>query len=289
MLAAIDMVGQGAWVEVEPNDPTLGYDHPAALAYLQAQAGPTRIDNAAAGWAPDAAARLGLEDIGGISNPLSLAAYQTYLGAVGARGTPLFNFLNAQFVLADKGQPPGDSSLVPVFDADPALDVYLNTNGQPRIHLIYKSQMVNGGAEAFAAIHTPQFDPAVAVVLDAANVAAPPVLDGSGAAVTGERNLFYTDYAPEHDTVVAQTPAPAYLVFSEVWYPGWRAWVDGVEAPVYEADLAFRAVFLPGAGQHTVTMRFDPAIWKLGLGVTLTTVALLAAWCTAGAIRRWRR
>ena len=289
MLAAIDMVGQGAWVEVEPNDPTLGYDHPAALAYLQAQAGPTRIDNAAAGWAPDAAARLGLEDIGGISNPLSLAAYQTYLGAVGARGTPLYNFLNAQFVLADKGKPPGGSSLVPVFDADRALDVYLNTNGQPRIHLIYKSQMVNGGAEAFAAIHTPQFDPAVAVVLDAANVAAPPVLDGSGAAVTGERNLFYTDYAPEHDTVVAQTPAPAYLVFSEVWYPGWRAWVDGVEAPVYQADFAFRAVFLPGPGQHTVTMRFDPAIWKLGSAITLTTIALLAAWGAIGATRRWRR
>jgi hypothetical protein len=289
MLAAIDLVGQGAWVEVEPNDPTLGYEHPAVLDYLHAQAGPMRIDNAAAAWAPDAAARLGLEDIGGISNPLSLAAYQTYAGAVGARGTPLYNFLNAQFVLADKGKPPGDSSLVPVLDADPALDVYLNTNAQPRIHLIYQSRTVNGGAEAFGAIHAPQFDPSVAVVLDAADGTPPPVLDGSGARATGERNLFYTDYAPERYTVVAQTPARSYLVFSEVWYPGWRAWVDGVEVPVFQADLAFRAVFLPGAGQHTVTMRFDPAIWKLGLAVTLTTIALLGAWGTAGAIRRWRR
>lgn len=288
MLAALDLVGQGAWVEVEPNDPTLGYDHSAVLAYLQAWVGPTRIDNAAAAWAPDAAARLGLEDIGGISNPLSLAAYQTYAGAVGARGTPLYNFLNAQFVLADKGKPPGDSSLVPVFDSDPALDVYLNTNAQPRIHLIYQSQTVNGGAEAFGAIHAPQFDPAVAVVLDAPGVTPPPALDGSGARATGARNLFYTDYAPERFTVVAQTPAPAYLVFSEVWYPGWRAWADGVEVPVYQADLAFRAVFLPSAGQHTVTMRFEPAIWNLGLAVTLATIAVLAAWGAAGTFRRWR-
>src|SRR5207248_9095808 len=114
-------------------------------------------------WAPDAAARLGLEAIGGISNPLALAAYQTYAGAVGARGTPLYNFLNAQFVLADKGHPPGDSSLVPVFDSDPNLDVYLNTNAEPRVHLVYRSQIVNGGAEAFGALHTPQFDPATAV------------------------------------------------------------------------------------------------------------------------------
>ena len=231
---------------------------------------------------------MGLEDIGGISNPLSLAAYETYAGAVGARGTPLYNFLNAQFVLADKGHPPGDSSLVPVFDGDPTLDIYLNTNAQPRIHLIYRSQIVNGGAEAFGALHAPQFDPATAVVLDASSaLPAPAVLDGTGAQAAGPRNLFYTGYAPEDQTVVVQTPAPAYLVLSEVWYPGWRAWIDGVEVPVYQADLAFRAVFLPQAGQHTVTMRFDPLIWKFGLSVTLATLVLLAAWARVDSFSTW--
>ena len=289
ILLALDLIGQGAGVEVEPNDPTVAYDHPAVLAFLQAQPGPLRIDNAAAAWPPDAAARLGLEDIGGISNPLALAAYQTYAGGVGSRGAPLYNFLNAQFVLANKGDPPGDSSLVPVFDADPALDVYLNTNAQPRIHLVYRSQSVSGGAQAFGALHAPGFDPATAVVLDAAGLASTPaILDGSGAAVAGERNLFYTDNAPEHAAVVVQTPAPAYLVLSEVWYPGWRAWVDGVEVPIYQADLAFRAIYLPAAGQHTVTLRFDPVLWKIGLSVTLATSLLLAAGCVWGLRRRWR-
>jgi hypothetical protein len=289
LLAAIDLVGQGAWVEVEPADPTLGYDHPAVLAFLRAQAGPTRIDNAAADWSPDAAARFDLEDVGGISNPLSLAVYQTYIGAVGARDTALYNFLNAQFVVADKGHPPGDSSLVPVFDQDPTLDVYLNTNAQPRIHLVYQTQAVSGGAAAFGAIHAPQFDPTATVVLDTASATPAPVtLDGDGAQTPGERNLFYTTYGPEAYTVVAQTPAPAYLVLSEVWYPGWRAWVDGAEVPVYQADFAFRAIFLPAPGQHTVTMRFDPWTWKLGLSVTLATVVLLAGWATAKALGRRR-
>lgn len=289
VLMALDLIGQGASVEVEQSDPTVGYDHPAVLAYLQAQPGPTRIDSAASAWAPDAAARLGLEDIGGISNPLSLAAYETYAGAVGARGAPLYNFLNAQFVLADKGQPPGDSSLVPVFNGDPTLDVYLNTNAQPRIHLSYQSHIVNGGAQAFGALHAPGFEPANAVVLDASSAAlAPALLDGSGAQAAGQRNLFYTQYAPESQSVVVQTPAPAYLVLSEVWYPGWRAWIDGVEVPVYEADLAFRAIFVPQAGQHTVVMRFDPWIWKFGLSISLATLILLAAWAALGLARRWR-
>jgi hypothetical protein len=243
------------------------------------------MDSDAGAWAPDAAARLGLEDIGGISNPLSLAAYTTYAQSVGTRGTPLYNFLGAQFVLADKGRPPGDSSFVPVLDADPTVDVYLNSNAEPRIHLVYRAQVVQG-AEAFGAIHAPGFDPADSVVLNGAE-ASPPPAALAGNPAQGPSNLYYTAYAPESASVVAVTPAPAYLVFSEVWYPGWRAWVDGVEAPIYQADLAFRAVYLATPGQHTVSMRFDPLIWKVALTLTLATLILLAGWAARAAAGRW--
>ncbi len=286
-LIGLDLIGQGAWVEVEPNDPTLGYQRPAVQAYLQASPGPVRIDNVAAAWPPDAAARLGLEDVAGISNPLQLAAYQTYFGAVGPRGSPLYNFLNVRFVLADKGQPPGDSSFVPVFDEDSALDVYLNTNAQPRIHLIYTAHTVASGEAAFGAIHAPSFDPQGAVVLDSSSAQpAPPALDGEGVDAAGERNLFYTAYSPEDFAVVAVTPAPAYLVFAEVWYPGWRAWVDGVEAPIYRANFAFRAVFLATPGEHTVIMRFQPATFQWGMAITLLTFLGLLGWAGWAAHRR---
>ncbi len=270
---AVDLIGHGAWVEVERNDPTVGFQHYAAAEYLLAQPGPVRMDNASSAWSPDAAARLGLEDIGGISNPLALAAYDTYRGAVGPRGSPLYNFLNAQFVIADKGQPPADSRFVPVFADDPTVDIYLNTVAQPRIRLVHQVVLVSSGEAAFGAIHAPDFDPEQTVVLDTTSTReAPPVLPPPGDASS---NLFYTAYAPEAQTVVAQTTGPAYLVFSEVWYPGWRAWVNGVEAPIYRANFAFRAVFLPAAGEHIVAMRFDPLTWKLGLGVTLLTLAML--------------
>ncbi len=275
-ILAADLVGLGAWVEVDQSDPTAGFQHPKVAEFLKAQLGPTRIDNAAGAWAPDAAASLGLEDIGGLSNPLSLAAYQTYLGAVGSRGSPLYNFLNVQFVVADKGQPPGDATFVPVFDEDPALDVYLNTQARPRVSLIYTATVAPDGEAAFGALFAPGFDPAQQVVIERG----PPV---SGGAPSGDSNLNYTDYAPEHFSVEALTPAPAYLVFSEVWYPGWRAWVDGVETPVYRANFAFRAVYLAEPGRHTVTVRYDPSSWKIGLAITLVTLAALAGW------RLWAR
>ena len=272
-LIATDLIGHGAWVEVERNDPTVGFQHRAATEFLLAQPGPVRMDNASSAWSPDAAARLGLEDIGGISNPLALAAYSTYLGAVGPRGSPLYNFLNAQFVIADKGQPPADSRFVPVFAEDPAVDIYLNTVAQPRIRLAYHAILVSSGEAVFGAIHAPAFDPEQTVVLDTTSARVPPL--GLPPPADASSNVFYTAYAPEAHTVVAQTPGPAYLVFSEVWYPGWRVWVNGVEAPLYRANFAFRAVYLPAAGEHIVEMRFDPLTWKIGLGLTLLTLAML--------------
>lgn len=279
-LAAVDLVGHGAWVEVEHDDPTRGFQHPAVVAFLQAQAGPLRIDNASGAWSPDAAARFGLEDIGGLSNPLALAGYNTYLGAVGSRGSPLYNFLNVQFVISDKDQPPGDASFVPVFNEDPTVDVYLNTNAQPRVRLVYAAQAVAGGEAAFGAIHAPDFDPSALVVLDnSVNGPAPPL---TGPPPAGASNLYYLDYQPERFSVVAETSGPAYLVLSEVWYPGWRAWLDDVEVPIYLANFAFRAVYLPTAGTHTLTMRFDPISWKVGLSLTALTLLALAVWAAAG-------
>lgn len=276
LAVAVDLWLMGAHVEISFSDPTQGFQHPASVQFLRAQTPPTRIDHAGGAWSPNSAARHGLEDVGGISNPLTLAAYTTYAGAVGWRGSPLYNFLNAQFLVADKNQPAADSSFVPVFNADPQVDVYLNTNARPRARLVFSAEHVPDGEAAFAAILRPGFDPEQHVILESR--AAPRPL-----APPGPSNLFYTRYAPEEFSIVAQTPGPAYLVLSETWYPGWQAWVDDTPTPIERANFAFRAVYVPGAGEHTITLRYQPLSWAIGLAWWLATVAglALAGW-------RWR-
>src|SRR5262249_25175899 len=63
------------------------------------------------------------------------------------------------------------------------------------------------------------------------------------------------------------------VVFSEIMYPGWKAWVDGQPAPLLTADHAFRSLWV-GQGDHKVDFRFQPlwagpllwggVIWVLG-------------------------
>ena len=166
VLAAIELVALGSTVEIDRNDPTLGYQHQAVIDFLRADQNVYRIENASNAWQPDAALMHDLGDIGGIFNPLGLANYETYRGGMGNRGSALYNFLGAKYVLANKNDPPGDASFVPVFNADPQIDVYLNTKALPRAMLIDDAQIVQSGEEAWQAIHAPEFDPSKSVVIE---------------------------------------------------------------------------------------------------------------------------
>ncbi|MCD6521014.1 MAG: YfhO family protein, partial [Anaerolineae bacterium] len=59
-----------------------------------------------------------------------------------------------------------------------------------------------------------------------------------------------------------QVSEPSYLILADLYYPGWYAWVDGVQVPIVPADGLFRAVSLP-PGEHYVVFRYRPyrALW----------------------------
>jgi len=84
---------------------------------------------------------------------------------------------------------------------------------------------------------------------------------GDGPRVTLLRETFNTQ------TWRVTAPANGWLVVADVWYPGWQASVDGVRAPVLRADYLFRAVpVVPG--EHTVTLRYHPRTFSLGLALS---------------------
>jgi hypothetical protein len=97
-----------------------------------------------------------------------------------------------------------------------------------------------------------------------------PAADGRPATVTVNR-----DGTDEISTHVAAQGA-GYLVVADADQVGWRATVDGRDAPLVPADQGVVAVPVP-AGQHTVALHFAAPHGTLGKLISILTVLVLVA------------
>lgn len=74
--------------------------------------------------------------------------------------------------------------------------------------------------------------------------------------------------------VELDAPDGGWLLLADTYYPGWHAFVDGQEMPIYPADGLFRAVELP-SGAHQVEFVYRPASLQGGAGLALLGLLLL--------------
>jgi len=73
--------------------------------------------------------------------------------------------------------------------------------------------------------------------------------------------------------IECEAKTDAFLYVSDTWYPGWKAYIDGKQAKIYRANLAFRAVEVP-AGKHVVIFKYVPLSFYIGLCFTLIGIGL---------------
>lgn len=157
----------------------------------------------------------------------------------------------------------------------PGHQVYENTRALPRFFLVSRVLPARDRHEALALLGAPGFDPAREAVVEEAPL--PTLTPQQESAPV--RVLRYEDREVLLET---EAGAEAFLVSSESWHPGWRAWVGDREVRLYVSNGAFRGLFVP-AGRHRVRMRFEPVIFWYGLAVS----ALAWGGCLAALI--WPR
>ena len=197
----------------------------------------------------------GLEEIGGIS-PLRVARYDALLDLQPEKLWPL---LNVRYVIT--GSPGAANADMVMTDGDTRLLRLKNT--MPRAWLVGSAQTADD-QQTLDAMQNDAFDPRVmAYVADALTF---PISGGFADTVVFSRR------EPEHISLQVTAATDELLVMSEVYYPGWRAEVDGVETPILRADYAFRAVPVR-AGLHHIEMIYDP--WSVKIGMTITLLTLI--------------
>ncbi|NJN30979.1 MAG: YfhO family protein [Synechococcales cyanobacterium RM1_1_8] len=72
---------------------------------------------------------------------------------------------------------------------------------------------------------------------------------------------------------ITQSKSDAFLVISDVWFPGWQAKVDNKRVQLYQTDYVIRGVKIP-AGQHQITFSYEPWSFKVGVFLSLASLTL---------------
>jgi len=270
-LIFFDLLSLGAYVDLSTDDPARVFEHPDAVAFLKSDGDFYRLDARETGvdgtWPPDTSIVHDLFDVNG-DNPLVLADFDRYWQSLGSRSARLYDLLNVKYLIGRKNVPLDFAKFKLAYDGDPAFNVFENTRALPRAFVVSTARVVPDQNAALAAIHEPAFDPAQMVVLEKT------VSSGQATVNREQSTVKIVGYGPNEIRLDASAASAGVLVLSEVYYPGWRAWLDDREVDVLRADYLFRAVELP-AGAHRVRLLYDPASFKMGVGLLAVTVVAL--------------
>ena len=242
---------------------------------------------------------LGLQDVQGY-DASHLGRYDAYVAALNGHSqnyhdaevfreglnSPLFDLLNVRYVLVpvQGDHDPADASALERFPMavyeDGQVKILENPSALPRAWIVHAATQVGTG-DALALIATGQIDTRRTALLEEA----PPPL-ATPADPSGDQARMTNDDT-DHLALRTSTDAPGLLVLSEVYYPGWHAYVDGRPVPQYVADHVLRAVPVP-PGEHAVELRFESATLAAGSFISAMAVVLLATFWVMALITRGR-
>ena len=81
-------------------------------------------------------------------------------------------------------------------------------------------------------------------------------------------------YKPNRIELRCESEKDAYLYVTDTFYPGWKAFIDGMETKIYRANLAFRAIRVQH-GRHEIVFKYVPVSFYAGLLFTIFGIIFL--------------
>ncbi|MBI2303837.1 MAG: YfhO family protein [Chloroflexi bacterium] len=196
-----------------------------------------------------------------------------------AYGSRLVDLLNVKYLLREKGEVVKDGKHRLVYQGE--VDIYQNEDFFPRAFFVPRYEVISDGEEILQRLQAPDFDPREVVILEKT----PPTGQGGGQSATGE--VAITHYSPNRLELRVNAQGNGFLVLSEVYYPGWKAYVDGRETEIYRGDFLFRTIFVPG-GDHKVELTFQPVTFYLGAKISIVSFLIFVGGLVFVLIRKRR-
>ena len=182
----------------------------------------------------------------------------------------LIDLLNAKYLLLPCEGKIDIPSLALVFDNGRKC-IYHNLNALPRAFIVHNTKIIKDRDNIFKEMISPEFDPMKYAIIE---------------------DKFETDYflpykstnqnsvvkiikhSPNEVIMETDLNEAGLLILGDIYYPGWKVYVDNKIDKIYRANYVMRAVYLK-EGNHTVRFIYDPLSFKVGLIITLLTLLII--------------
>ncbi|MFN2132073.1 MAG: YfhO family protein [Anaerolineae bacterium] len=285
-LVLVDVMA--VWRPFHPTTPSEDvFPLPPAVEYVLGDQELYRVSGLGMALYPNTNLVYGLADIRGYDTLVSVRYDALFNSIPGAyrdgfhalltdASSPLLDLLNVRYLFTPETL---DGRWQLAFE-DTNVRVYRNSAAFPRAYVVHEAKVVDGPAASLRQVADGSVDLRRTVVLEKdppgwVPPQGPPPPDP----------VRFLSYEPNRIEIEVQTDADGLLVLTDTYAPGWQARVDGMAAPILIANHAFRAVVVSG-GAHVVEFAYRPPAFRLGIGISVSTIALLLG---VGAATWWVR
>jgi len=180
------------------------------------------------------------------------------------------DLLNVRYVV----KPVTATEPAPLYQ-DGGWKVFENPRAFPRAWIVHEARVEASDDAVFRRLDDASVDLHKVAVLDA------PLPEALEPEARADEAVRFRSYEPDRLVLDAETGSVGLLVLSELYYPGWRANLNGRPFEIRKVDGALRGILLPRGTSH-ITLEYAPVTFYVGATLSLVTFgAVLAGWLVA--------
>lgn len=151
---------------------------------------------------------------------------------------------------------------------DGNIKLYENESYLPRAWLTTNYEVIEDAKKVYRRLSEKTFDYRNTIIVNKK----PPLILNSNEKVSSNVNI--ETYYPTKIILNVSTNIDAFLVLSEIFYPGWKVTIDGKETSIYKVNGILRGAIVPN-GNHIVEFVYDPMTFKVGWILTVLSLVSL--------------
>ncbi|MDP6625845.1 MAG: YfhO family protein, partial [Nitrospinota bacterium] len=203
---------------------------------------------------------------------------------------PLLDFLNVKYIVTNK--PINDGRALKLIYHENAevfnfyagmervsLNLYKNMNSLPRAYIVNNVKTIDGPSENVKKA-LEKLDPYITAIIEKP---VPPqfkelaftedTLNGNGKEVFIKK-VEIESYGNDEIKLKTSLDQKGFMVFSDLYYPGWELCDNGKRVDIFRTNYSFRGVFLD-RGNHDLLFKFNPKPYTRGAIVSLISGILV--------------